>query len=203
MISKNPPCTPQPPQYSVLTISQAINSRVFPTENESSRNWWKSQGTVLLHIGPTLLTMWWRRDFLLAVSFTVASFVMYSRLNPPAPVLNRKQFVSWRFCVPRSAEEAGWQLLLPALRDHPYHVTAVTWLPTLRPLVLSASPPHRGGRRRICRHPRRRKLLLPSRRYVPVCPSCVGGHILQEFNTLFLTRFRTYKIATPDKNLGG
>jgi hypothetical protein len=23
--------------------------------------------------------------------------------------------------------------------------------------------------------------------------SCVGDHILQEFNTLFLTRFRTYK----------
>jgi hypothetical protein len=27
--------------------------------------------------------------------------------------------------------------------------------------------------------------------------SCVGDHILQEFNTLLLTRFRTYKIATP------
>jgi hypothetical protein len=27
--------------------------------------------------------------------------------------------------------------------------------------------------------------------------SFVGDHILQEFNTLFLTRFRTYKIATP------
>jgi hypothetical protein len=27
--------------------------------------------------------------------------------------------------------------------------------------------------------------------------SCVGDHILQEFNTLFLTRFRTYKIALP------
>jgi hypothetical protein len=27
--------------------------------------------------------------------------------------------------------------------------------------------------------------------------NCVGNHILQEFNTLFLTRFRTYKIATP------
>jgi hypothetical protein len=26
--------------------------------------------------------------------------------------------------------------------------------------------------------------------------SCVGDHILQEFNTLFLTRFRTYKTAT-------
>jgi hypothetical protein len=26
--------------------------------------------------------------------------------------------------------------------------------------------------------------------------SCVVGRILQEFNTLFLTRFRTYKIAT-------
>jgi hypothetical protein len=34
---------------------------------------------------------------------------------------------------------------------------------------------------------------------------CVGDHILQEFYTLYLTRFRTYKIArpTPDKNLGG
>ncbi len=32
--------------------------------------------------------------------------------------------------------------------------------------------------------------------------SCVGDHILQGFNTLFLTRFRTYKIATPPtKNL--
>ncbi len=27
--------------------------------------------------------------------------------------------------------------------------------------------------------------------------SCVVDHILQEFNTLFLTRFRTYKIAPP------
>ncbi len=27
--------------------------------------------------------------------------------------------------------------------------------------------------------------------------SCVVDHILQEFNTLFLTRFKTYKIATP------
>ncbi len=27
--------------------------------------------------------------------------------------------------------------------------------------------------------------------------SCVVDHIMQEFNTLFLTRFRTYKIATP------
>ncbi len=27
--------------------------------------------------------------------------------------------------------------------------------------------------------------------------SCVVDHILQEFNTLFLTRFRNYKIATP------
>jgi hypothetical protein len=27
--------------------------------------------------------------------------------------------------------------------------------------------------------------------------SCVGDHILQEFNTLFLTRFRTYKFALP------
>ncbi len=27
--------------------------------------------------------------------------------------------------------------------------------------------------------------------------SCVVDHILQEFNTLFLTRFRTYKISKP------
>ncbi len=27
--------------------------------------------------------------------------------------------------------------------------------------------------------------------------NCVGDHILQEFNTLFLTVFKTYKIATP------
>jgi hypothetical protein len=27
--------------------------------------------------------------------------------------------------------------------------------------------------------------------------SCVADHILQEFNTLFLTRFLTYKIAIP------
>jgi hypothetical protein len=27
--------------------------------------------------------------------------------------------------------------------------------------------------------------------------SCVVDHILQEFNTLFLIIFRTYKIATP------
>jgi hypothetical protein len=27
--------------------------------------------------------------------------------------------------------------------------------------------------------------------------SCVIDHTQQEFNTLFLTRFRTYKIATP------
>jgi hypothetical protein len=27
--------------------------------------------------------------------------------------------------------------------------------------------------------------------------SCVGDYILQEFNTQFLTRFRTYKFATP------
>jgi hypothetical protein len=35
--------------------------------------------------------------------------------------------------------------------------------------------------------------------------SCVGDHIQQEFNTLFLTRIRTYKIARPPqtKNLGG
>ncbi len=26
---------------------------------------------------------------------------------------------------------------------------------------------------------------------------CVVDHIVQEFNTLFLTRFITYKIATP------
>ncbi len=34
---------------------------------------------------------------------------------------------------------------------------------------------------------------------------CVGDRILQEFNTLYLTRFRTYKIALPlpNKNLGG
>ncbi len=33
----------------------------------------------------------------------------------------------------------------------------------------------------------------------------VGDHILQEFYTLYLTRFRTYKIAYPpqDKNLEG
>jgi hypothetical protein len=29
--------------------------------------------------------------------------------------------------------------------------------------------------------------------------SCVVDHILQEFNILFVTRFRTYKIATPPK----
>ncbi len=35
--------------------------------------------------------------------------------------------------------------------------------------------------------------------------SCVGDLILQEFDTLFLTRFRTYKIALPllNKSLGG
>jgi hypothetical protein len=35
--------------------------------------------------------------------------------------------------------------------------------------------------------------------------SYVGDHILQKFNTLFLTRFRNYKIALPsqDKNRGG
>jgi hypothetical protein len=27
--------------------------------------------------------------------------------------------------------------------------------------------------------------------------SCVGDHILQEFNTLYLTRFRTYEIVRP------
>ncbi len=27
--------------------------------------------------------------------------------------------------------------------------------------------------------------------------SLVGDHILQEFNTLYLTRFRVYKIAKP------
>jgi hypothetical protein len=31
--------------------------------------------------------------------------------------------------------------------------------------------------------------------------SCFVDHILQEFNTLFLTRFRTYKIATPPQGL--
>ncbi len=32
--------------------------------------------------------------------------------------------------------------------------------------------------------------------------SCVVDHILEEFNTLFQTKFRTYKIATttPNKN---
>jgi hypothetical protein len=29
--------------------------------------------------------------------------------------------------------------------------------------------------------------------------SCVVDHILPEFNTLFLTRFRVYKIATPSQ----
>jgi hypothetical protein len=29
--------------------------------------------------------------------------------------------------------------------------------------------------------------------------SCVGDYILQEFNSLFLTRFRTYKIAAPSQ----
>ncbi len=33
--------------------------------------------------------------------------------------------------------------------------------------------------------------------YVGGLLSCVGDHILQQFNTLFLTRFRTYTIATP------
>jgi hypothetical protein len=36
--------------------------------------------------------------------------------------------------------------------------------------------------------------------------SLFGDHILQEFNTLYLTRFRTYKIAretTPNKIIGG
>ncbi len=34
--------------------------------------------------------------------------------------------------------------------------------------------------------------------------SPVGDHILQEFNTLYLTRYTTYKIARPpNKNLGG
>jgi hypothetical protein len=33
---------------------------------------------------------------------------------------------------------------------------------------------------------------------------CVGDHILQEFFTLYLTRFKTYKIAfPPNKNLRG
>jgi hypothetical protein len=31
--------------------------------------------------------------------------------------------------------------------------------------------------------------------------SCVGDDILQEFNTLFLTRFRTYKIARPPQKI--
>ncbi len=30
--------------------------------------------------------------------------------------------------------------------------------------------------------------------------SCVVYHILQEFNTLFMTRFRNYKIATPPQS---
>jgi hypothetical protein len=30
---------------------------------------------------------------------------------------------------------------------------------------------------------------------------CVVEHILQEFITLFLTRFRTYKIATPPQTI--
>jgi hypothetical protein len=30
--------------------------------------------------------------------------------------------------------------------------------------------------------------------------SCVVDHILQEVNTLFLTRFRIYKFATPPPN---
>jgi hypothetical protein len=29
--------------------------------------------------------------------------------------------------------------------------------------------------------------------------SCVGNHTPQEFNTLFLTRFRTYKIGFPSQ----
>ncbi len=34
--------------------------------------------------------------------------------------------------------------------------------------------------------------------------SPVGDHILQKFDTLYLTRFRTYKIARPPKQkLGG
>jgi hypothetical protein len=35
--------------------------------------------------------------------------------------------------------------------------------------------------------------------------SCVGDHLLQEFNTLYLTRFRTYKIALspPTKTYEG
>jgi hypothetical protein len=31
--------------------------------------------------------------------------------------------------------------------------------------------------------------------------SWVGDHNLQEFNTLFMTRFRTYKIATHPKQI--
>jgi hypothetical protein len=30
--------------------------------------------------------------------------------------------------------------------------------------------------------------------------NCAVDHILQEFYTLFLARFRTYKIATPPTN---
>ncbi len=30
--------------------------------------------------------------------------------------------------------------------------------------------------------------------------SPVGDHILQDFNTLYLTRFKTYKIAKPPPN---
>jgi hypothetical protein len=33
--------------------------------------------------------------------------------------------------------------------------------------------------------------------------SCVGDHIQREFNTLFLTRFRAYKIARPPQIKGG
>jgi hypothetical protein len=38
---------------------------------------------------------------------------------------------------------------------------------------------------------------LDDKREVVALLSCVGDHILQEFNTLFLTRFRTYKTALP------
>jgi hypothetical protein len=31
--------------------------------------------------------------------------------------------------------------------------------------------------------------------------SPVGNHVLQKFNTLYLTRFRTYKIARPSQTI--
>ena len=56
-------------------------------------------------------------------------------------------------------------------------------------------------RARICEY--LRSPWIDSEELFPL--SCVGEHILQEFNTLYLTRFRTYKIARPPqtKNLGG